>query len=153
MYDKYKQMIGESVPKTFEEFQNLKYNDVNEFNKIRTSYRDKTIQNNVRSGKYNLTVLQGRQGKHIHGHNNYMEGKGIVEMTFDEIQALVDRTAGTGRIVRDSKGHWTKKEIITDDAFKGIFKSLDGVTQETNTFNISYGKDGTHIIPRRKGMS
>ena len=46
---------------------------------------------------YIKTIHEGKQGKHIIGHNNYIEGRSIFYGTVDDAQKLVNKFAGTGQ--------------------------------------------------------
>lgn len=48
-------------------------------------------------GGKNTTVHEGRQGKHIPGHNNYKPGRSIFKGTAKKAQELIDKYAGKGR--------------------------------------------------------
>lgn len=139
-YDKYK-LSGVNVPKSFKEFQYLKYNNPE-------IWKDTKLRYSIKS-EYNLKIHDGRQGKHIKGHNNY-NSKGYLLESISP-QDLIDKYAGTGRLVRDSNNKWTSKEMIIGE--KNIGYYIDLKTKEksiTKKFSISYSKKyGTHIIPRK----
>ncbi|MBS4534987.1 capsid protein [Clostridium sp. D2Q-14] len=94
-------------------------------------------------------IIEGRQGKHILGHNNY-EGKSYLLDGVDP-QELVNKYAGTGELkFSKTKIEWTKKEFITSKENIGVNVDLDtGEEALTNYFSISYSKKGTHIVPRK----
>lgn len=93
-------------------------------------------------------IIEGRQGKHIRGHNNY-EGKSYLLDGVDP-QELVNKYAGTGEPkISDLSMEWTKKEFITAKENIGVSVNPDsGKESITNYFSISYAKKGTHIVPR-----
>lgn len=65
LYYKYKEILGKEMPKTLEEFQNLKYNDVNGWDKIKQLYSD------TNSGKVWLKAeffSQNKFNRHITKH-------------------------------------------------------------------------------------
>lgn len=151
-YEKYISVIGkENIPKTFDAFQDLKYNDISGWAELKLSYKDKNLQNKIRSD-YNLTILEGKQGKHILGHNNYIEGRSYLTVSIQEAQELANKYAGTGKINRsEATNKWQKTETITADRIIGIaINNRTGTKEETNIFKIHYSKDGTHIVPKRK---
>ena len=53
----------------------------------------------IQDGKVNLTVSEGSQGKHIKGHNNYIEGKSYITVPVEKIQLLVNKYASHGKLV------------------------------------------------------
>ncbi|EOU1714965.1 hypothetical protein M1Z70_002380 [Clostridium perfringens] len=115
-----------------QKFQNAKIKEIRDF-----------IKNNQ-----SLKIEVGKQGKHILGHNNYIEGRSYLTISLEEAQELINKYAGTGDLDMDSKGNWRKKEIIKTDKEIGVNVSmLDGLETKTNNFKIHYSKKGTHIVP------
>lgn len=115
-----------------QKFQNAKIKEIRDF-----------IKNNQP-----LKIEVGKQGKHILGHNNYIEGRSYLTISLEEAQELINKYAGTGALDMDSKGNWRKKEIIKTDKKIGVNVSmLDGSENKTNNFKIHYSKKGTHIVP------
>ncbi len=115
-----------------QKFQNAKIKEIRDF-----------IKNNQP-----LKIEVGKQGKHILGHNNYIEGRSYLTISLEEAQELINKYAGTGDLDMDSKGNWRKKEIIKTDKEIGVNVSmLDGSETKTNNFKIHYSKKGTHIVP------
>lgn len=150
-WERYKELIGSKAGKSIEAFQELKYNDPSGWEKVSTRYKDTKLQNRIKTDAYNKLIHQGKQGKHIIGHNNYMAGKSYLTITPEEVQEIVNEYAGTGKILRDNSGKWTNKEKIVLKKNIGQYISFDGVENEpTNAFIIHYAKDGVHIVPARK---
>ena len=149
---RYQELLGRSGSlRGLNAFQELKYCDLAGYSTLKIAYADKRIQRYIQSTP-ELTVLhQGRQGKHILGHNNYTPGRSYLTITMDEVQELVHRYAGTGDIKRDMGGKWTHKEFVTADRVIGYYVSdSDGTAKPTRRFRIDYatGKHkGAHIIP------
>lgn len=111
----------------------------------------KEIKDFIKSGKQSLNIEHGKQGKHIIGHNNYIEGRSYLTISMEEAQELVNKYAGTGRPNLNLKGEWNNKELIM--ANKNIGVSINNKTGEntvTNKFIIHYSKNGTHIVPTVK---
>ena len=91
-----------------------------------------------------LSINAGKQGKHIKGHNNYIEGRSIFEGTLEDAQRLVSRYGGTGEWITSNK------ERI--DFGTVIGKYVDPITNEeieTTIGIIHYSKNGTHIVPAK----
>ena len=152
-FERYKEWLGSNAPKTFEAFQKLKYDSSNSYNVLKTAYADKRIQSRIQSNSAYTTLKVGQQGKHILGHNNYIEGRSYLTVSMDEAQKLINRYAGTGKLKRDNNGKWTHKEFVTADRAIGYILPQDGSDPiPTNRFSISYatGKDkGAHIVPAK----
>lgn len=149
-YLRYKNTIkSDKFNLTFEEFDKIKYNNGVEYEKIKLEYRDEKLRERIRK-EYNLNVHEGRQGKHIKGHNNYKDSSYLLDGV--GAQELVNKYTGSGELKRDKRGKWTKKEFITADDYIGFY--VDAKTGEkslTKRFSISYSKEqGTHVVPRKE---
>ncbi|BFH60738.1 phage minor capsid protein [Paenibacillus azoreducens] len=108
------------------------------------------IRKHIQSDQQPKHLHMGHQGKHIKGHNNYIEGKSYLTISADEAQELVNRYAGTGRLKTTKKGDWDNKELVVSDRVVGV--ALDqhtGEAFETKVFKIHYGKKGVHIVPTK----
>ena len=154
-YDRYKELLGDEVPNTFDKFQEMKYNDIDKWKNLKAQYLDslgittqqgaKTYINNV-----NKLIDQGKQDKHIIGSNNYKDGKSYLTISKEEAQKYINKYAGSGILEFSDSGKWNKKEIITVNEQIGIAKNKNSEIK-TNSFKIHYSKTGTHIVPYRKG--
>lgn len=112
---------------------------------------DKKIKSILKSGKINTSIIDGKQGKHIKGHNNYQEGKSYLTIPQDEAQNLVNKLRGTGYLIRDRKGKWRKQEVVVADRLIGVEVSdLDGMETPTKAFKIHYSNNGVHIVPKKE---
>lgn len=110
--------------------------------------KDVSLRRKIKAGQISTNIESGKQGKHIVGHNNYIPGRSYLTVSEDQVQNLVNKYAGSGRMQRDGKDRWSHKEIIVSDEIIGI--SVDPVTgegKETNKFVIHYSKKGVHIVP------
>jgi hypothetical protein len=144
----YKDLLGDKAPKTFADFQKIKYSDG--YGSLKIQYADARIQDRIKTGKTSISVLEGKQGKHILGHNNYIKGRSYINSN-ENVQALVNKYAGTGTLVRDASGKWTRKEVVKADHPIGFaISQVDGSTTETSTFTIHYSKKGVHIVPKKE---
>ena len=148
-------ILGDEMPKTFDKFQEMKYNNIDEWKNLKAQYSDALgITTEERAKTYisnvNKTINQGKQDKHIKGSNNYIDSKSYLTITSKEAQDLVNKYAGKGIVNFDKNGKWDKKEIIETDKKIGIVKTKKGET-ETNSFKIHYSKTGVHIVPYKKG--
>ena len=108
------------------------------------SQNHSTSTDKIQSEKVQLH--EGKQGKHILGHNNYIEGRGEVDM--ETAKNVLNDFQGTGKkIIRDEK---LFKEIVdTQGKYTGIFVDKDtGQRSITSRFTIHYNSKGTaHIVP------
>lgn len=110
--------------------------------------KDVSLRRKIKAGQISTNIEEGKQGKHILGHNNYIPGRSYLTISESEIRELVNRYAGTGRMQRDKKDRWAYKEIITSDTIIGVsVDPVSGVGKETNRFVIHYAKKGVHIVP------
>ena len=136
----YEKSVGNSVNKQ-KDTQVFYDNDGNSYN------TDEELLNAIRT-EFNLEIHEGRQGKHIKGHNNY-EGGGYLYDHIDP-QELVNQYAGTGEIRKSLSGNWYNKQMFTHTEPVGQAK-VGNEYEETDYFSISYSKEkGTHVVPRIK---
>lgn len=147
-FENYRRIMGKKAPKTLDEFCKVKYNNGSEYATLKHNYRDAKLQRKIKS-EYPLGIEEGKQGKHLKGHNNYRPGKSYLTITMDEAQALVDKFAGTGDLQRDSKGRWKHTEVIrgNNSVIGYAISIVDGKEHKTKVFKIHYSKNGTHIVP------
>lgn len=152
-FERYKALLGDKAPKSFEAFQSLKYNSPGSYSALKLKYADKGIQKRIQSNVAYTTLKTGHQGKHIIGHNNYTDGRSYLNGSMGDAQELIKKYAGNGEIKRDSNGKWTHKEFCTADKIIGYYVPRDGGEPiPTNRFSINYatGRDkGAHIVPAK----
>ncbi|ABX43326.1 polymorphic toxin type 50 domain-containing protein [Lachnoclostridium phytofermentans] len=150
-YDKYKSILGKDTPKNLDDFQNLKYTNDEKWNMLQLAYKDQKVRNNIRSDDTVKIIETGKQGKHIKGHNNYIEGRSYLTITEKETQDLVNKYAGTGEIKRDNRGNWNNKEVVDFKKEIGIsIDNLTGIEYVTTKAKIHYSKKGVHVVPHGK---
>ena len=131
---------------------NSMYNTGSSQGNVTAYLRDQPIRARLRSDDQPKLIEIGKQGKHILGHNNYLQGRSYLTISEAEAQALVDRYAGTGVPDRDRKGQFNRKELIVADRDIGVNISIeDGAETPTNRFYIHYSNSGAHIVPTLKG--
>lgn len=153
-YNKYIDVLGkENMPTSLSKFQDMKYNDVEKFNDLKLHFKDSKLQKGI-TESYNLTLREGQQGKHILGHNNYLEGRSyIVDASMKDIQECIKKHAGNGTINRYRNGDWDNTESIVDNSIVGYVLSIDKTWIATNKFKIHYSKEkGTHMVSTLKGV-
>lgn len=89
---------------------------------------------------------EGKQGKHIPGHNNYQPGKSYLTISMEEAKALAERYSGTGQPVSQDESN--RKERVDFNKKIGYTKDKNtGEEKETSWGIIHHSKKGTHIVP------
>lgn len=148
-FAQYRKVLGKDTPKRFADFQAMKYNEPENWNNLKLNYQDVQLQQKIRSEDYPKQIEEGKQGKHIPGHNNYTEGRSYLTMDAKEIQELANKYAGTGKLQRDGQGHWNHKEIVNMGKTIGVYKDLAGKELPTTIATIHYSKKGIHVVPAK----
>ena len=166
-YERMKSVLGDEMPyKTLAGFRRARRayydskreNEVdssdekiyNNYGNLKLAYKDKLLQAQI-IASYPKTIEQGKQCKHIVGHNNYQAGKSVLTIDIDEAQELVEQYAGHGQILRDNNGNWQHKEMVDCKKVIGYCFDINGVKTYTTKFLIHYSKKGTHIVPTLRG--
>ncbi|NER08481.1 MAG: hypothetical protein F6K17_41080, partial [Okeania sp. SIO3C4] len=92
-----------------------------------------------------VRLHEGRQGKHIFGHNNFRVEKGRSVFTHRDPQGLLDRFVGRGQHIND------KKERVDFGENIGWFIDRDtGIAYKTKKGTIHHNDKGeAHIVPAR----
>lgn len=155
-YEKYKNILESQAPKSFEKFQDLKYNYDEDWKKLKTTYR---VKNDIQSGRKKLKIETGQQNKHIQGTNEYNQyvqrlkelgqyGPSKITISSKEIDDLIKAYSGHGKI-NIKNGKWDNKELIlTNNKIVGIaVNNLTGKEAETTVFKIHYSNNGVHMVP------
>lgn len=89
---------------------------------------------------------EGKQGKHIRGHNNYQPGKSYLTISMEEAKTLVERYSGTGQPVSQDESN--RKERVDFGQTIGYVKDRNtGEETETTWGTIHHSAKGTHIVP------
>lgn len=144
-YGRWKKVLGDKeMPETLAEFQEMKYNNSKKFEQLNNRY---TFNNKFKTQEYLLELHEGKQGKHILGHNNYKQGKSVITIDLNEIRNIVNDKHGTGQIVITRKGVMTSKEVIKADKKIG-YGIIDNEQIYTNYMTVHYSKDGYHVVPK-----
>lgn len=152
---------GEYRTKSVVNYAKKLYNKNSKIENLQGFVDDETIRKHIRNKQgekfENQNVFAGKQNKHIVGTNEYKtllsqnHNPSIVTLNNEEIQNLVDKYAGTGRILRDKNANSTDIELIISDDYVGYAVNKKGQTL-TKKAEIHYSKNGVHIVPttRRK---
>lgn len=132
---------------------NQQYNKGSEEANVKAYQRDERTRKRIREN-YPKTILEGKQGKHLIGHNNYTEGRSYLTISLEGAQQLIDRYAGTGAPQYDRTGRFKHQELIETDQYVGVcIDNRTGIMKYTNEFKIHYSKKGTHLVPSLKEIT
>lgn len=148
-YKKYMDILGEDrMPKSLSAFQNLKYDNPVEYEKLKDHV---FIQNNFNKGIWKDEINSDKQKRHIK--STAGENKSYFYDDVD-IEKLYNDYKMTGRFRRRNGINENNYELInlTEDIILGkdIYTG-----NNMNGFTIHYSKTGAHIIPtysRREGV-
>ncbi|MGO3652062.1 polymorphic toxin type 50 domain-containing protein [Vagococcus sp.] len=139
-YDRYKSIIGtNNMPKSFDKFQEMKYNDGNEWESLKDNY---FVKSRLKDGRFGSVINQDKQTPHMK--STVAKGKSYFEDDVD-VQELFDKYAGTGNVEFNKNGR-SNKEIVYAKVFEGVVVN-QGNESKTNYFKIHYSKKRTHIVP------
>ena len=104
----------------------------------------KAVAKATNYSEFPKSIHIGKQGKHIVGHNNYVKGKSILNISIDKAQNLVKKYSGTGQQIGANKERVNFKTIIGKYVDPKTGKAYD-----TTVGTIHYSNSGTHIVPSR----
>ena len=145
-YDRFRRILGTKAPKTFAEFQDVKYNiDSTGWDALQNELKDTIIRADIRAGKYDLTVNLEKQARHLRDSGGYIPGRSYLTISMEELQDIVTRYAGTGEIAHD--GRSGLREVIRLGKQIGVVIDPDGVEAPANMLKLHYSKTGIHAVP------
>lgn len=118
--------------------------------------RDERVVAAVESGRIALNLNPEKQNPHIYGTPEYTKVKlsgeyksYFPDTTIEELQEIVNRYYGTGKIMIKPDGQI--KEILEIDKEIGEVLKADGtLIGKTNRITIHYSKRRTHVVPAKK---
>lgn len=157
----YQAVLGNDIPKDFEKFRELKYNDAEKFETFRHEVLNQKKADRflaqLRTGEINVSVKRVKQQEHIRGTKKWRQRvksdlatRGTApDMFFEEVdtQELANRLAGTGTL-KFHKGQKYPVEYITaDKAIGKRFNLGTGKYEDTRRFAIRYSSKGVHLYP------
>lgn len=160
-HQEYRKFLGNEVPKDFEKFRDLKYNEGSKFEVLRQEVlgRKKTEEflNQLHNGEVSTAVKKVKQQEHVLGTPKWRQrvkadlaSKGTAPDMFYkdvDIQELVKSLSGTGTL-KFRKGQPYPVEYITVDRVIGKrFNSGTGKYEDTRRFAIRYSSKGVHLHP------
>lgn len=130
----------EKSPISLAKFQNLKYNDVKEYEQL----KDKVfIYQKIQTGEWGKKINPEKQLPHME--STHKAGKSYIYDSVD-VQELFNKHYGTGRIELDRHGRRTNKEII-DLGYPIGINGSDG--SEVTSIKIHHSEKRTHIVPKK----
>lgn len=92
--------------------------------------------------KFPKKIHDGKQGKHIPGHNNYTPGRSKITISTERLQKLIVTYSNKGQVVSDNK------ERIDFGTVIGVYVDQStGKEYPTTIGIINYSKAGTHVVP------
>lgn len=136
----------ENIPKTLAIFQELRYNKSDKYYSL-------LVGKAIYEGRQLIRVEDGKQGKHILKHNNYIAGRSYFEQgtTVEQIQKAVNKYAGTGRVEMRNDGKPSNKEVVYIPELTGYdVNKLNGKIYKTHLFKLHYSDKGVHLVPKRE---
>lgn len=143
-YRKIVDVLGvEKSPISLAEFQDLKYNDSERYERI----LDRVfVQQKINSGEWGKTINPDKQLPHME--STHASGKSYIYDSID-VQSLLDKYSGTGKVEVDWKNRRTNKEIIELDFPVDMAVNEFG-SIETNVIKIHHSEKRTHIVPKER---
>lgn len=160
-HERYQKLLGNDAPESLESFQHMKYNDNEKFEKLKEQFQHEkkviTFKEKLSKGEINTNIKKQKQTEHVQGTKKWkerllrdLESKGTAPDIFmkdTDIQALLDRYAGTG-IIRYRKGQQFPVEYVSADEIIGkCFNLGKGEYENTKRFAIRYSQKGVHLHP------
>lgn len=141
-YQEYINILGsKEMPISLAAFQESKYNNTAEWTKLQDHYFVKT---RIKNGVYGKEINQEMQAAHLL--KTHVEGKSYFNDGVD-LQKLLTKYSGTGKVEIDRHGKRTNKEIIYLDHNIGVEGSTGN---QVPGFKIHHSKKRTHLVPIRK---
>ncbi len=99
----------------------------------------------IRNGEYPININPEKQKRHMEGTST--KGRSVITVSMEELQEIVNRTAGSGVMSSNAKGEWDKKEIIHAGTVLGYTINEENVIIYTERGKIHYSKTGVHVVP------
>lgn len=137
-YRSLKRVLGKAnVPKTLDEYQNIKYNKSSEWESLKDHY---FVKSRLEDGRYGSIINPEMQAPHMQ--STATKGKSFF---YDHIDAqqLFDKYAGTGVVEINSKGRTNKETIMTDYVLGVDYRT----GSEVKGFKIHHSAKRTHLVP------
>lgn len=145
-YSRYKKYFGDDVPNNVEDFTKMKYNNLDEWERLKENYFIEKKRYEIKHNLINTKIRVKKQNQHIFGEKMYIDGKSYFSLERNEVYQLIEETKGTGQLFKDSSGAY--KEIVVSNKNIGHFiNKKNNIDTVTDTYLIVYSKDGIHSYP------
>ena len=170
-YDKYKKILGKNAPRSFNKFQEIKYNNKEEWERLKEKFLHKKnlkfknidkkadsvynknmeniVRESLKKGIVKDKINVEKQRKHV---EKFAKNSGKSYIFGDEkcAENLYNKLKGTGTTVLDTNGNWLNMERVVSEKIEGVYKNENGdIESETKNLMIVYSKTGSHIYPRK----
>lgn len=143
-YRKMVKVLGpDKMPPSLPKFQEMKYNDSERYERLKDN---EYVLNKLSSGEWGKMINPDKQLPHME--STYTPGKSYIYDSVD-VQSLLDKYSGTGKVEVDRKGRRTNKEIIELDFPIGMAVNEFSAV-ETNVIKIHHSEKRTHIVPKER---
>lgn len=104
------------------------------------------IRQAIRSGGYPLEINPEKQARHMAG--MAIPGRSVITVSMEELQAIINAKAGSGKInLTDDFKKWKNTEIIDAGKEIGYTINRNGDIMIARSIKIHYSKSGTHGVP------
>lgn len=160
-YGKYRGILGDTAPETFDKFQELKYNDIDGFDSLkqRVANQKKTgiFLEKLNAGGINTNVKRVKQQEHVRGTKAWIkrvkdsinQEKTLPSMFngTESVEGLVQKYKGTGTIDFKKNQDYPVEYVTADHVVGRSFNVGTGKYEETRRFAIRYSSKGVHLHP------
>lgn len=104
------------------------------------------IRQAIQSGGYPLEINPEKQARHMAG--MAIPGRSVITVSMEELQAIINAKAGSGKIIfTDDFTKWKNTEIIDAGKEIGYTINRNGDIMIARSIKIHYSKSGTHGVP------
>ena len=103
------------------------------------------VKSDIRNGEYSLVLNPEKQARHMVG--TAIQGRSVVTISMQELQEIINKQAGFGRIQLTRENGWKHQEIVDAGREIGYTVNADGDIVSTTRLKIHYSKKGTHAVP------
>lgn len=104
------------------------------------------IRQAIQSGGYPLEINPEKQARHMAG--MAIPGRSVITVSMEELQAIINAKAGSGKInFTDDFKKWKNTEIIDAGREIGYTINRNGDIIIARSIKIHYSKSGTHGVP------
>lgn len=104
------------------------------------------IREAIRNGTYSRTINPEKQARHMAA--TAKPDRSIVTITEDELQEIINRQAGSGKIIfKKGTYDWNFKEIVSAGKEIGYTINANGDIIPATSIKIHYSKTGVHAVP------